>query len=433
MARKLRPNEPEIALEQAKVEALRGRRRAALWALHNVEFPDEGPVHLAKARAYHYAGEFMPASREYRQALATRPHDEVAAHGLAETSLRTGSVPAARDLLKTWPGVSLASDWSDRLSLEREVAAPRLRAGGSYFGNNLSYRNWNTGADFRFRPFDALEVGLDAVHGWFLQNGFSNIGRQTGALSLVYQPGDIWAVSGHVGVNAYTTGWTSVVGGAGVMVRPFSTLQINVAADHMDVVDSEPPLGIALYDMAATIGAAGGQATMDALTISATWNPLERVELFGKYKIAAVTGDSRLNDYYVSASYKILRNPKLLVGYGFSGTSFSKAAPVYTDGASSTSYYYDPKELFVQNLYVEFSQDVGRHLSYGAEVHLYQQPLNGGRGEGLFGYVKFKWAESQALRIDARWFSQDRGLNRDGSDSGGYSALNLVAIYEYSF
>ncbi len=432
-ARKLRPQEPEVALELAKAEALRGRRTAALRALRDVEFPDEGPIHLVRARAYHYAGEFMPASHEYRRALASRPYDEIAAHGLAETTLRTGAVPEARALLAGWPDVSLVSDWSDRQTLEREVAAPRVRAGGSYFGNSLTYRNWNAGADFRFRPIDALEIGLSAIHGWFLQDGFSDINRQTGALSVVWQPGDVWALSGHVGVNGYSTGWTSAAGGVGLMVRPFSTLQLNINADHLDVVDSEPWHGIALYDMAATIGAAGGQATMDALAVSATWNPLERVEVFGKYKIASVTSNNTLNDYYASASYKILRNPKLLAGYGISQTMFSEAAPVFVEGTNSTSYYYDPKNLIVQNFYAEFAQDIGKHFSWGGEAHLYQQPLNGGVGTGLFSYLKFKWADNQALRVDARWFSQDRGLNRDGTASGSYSALNLVAIYEYSF
>jgi hypothetical protein len=72
-------------------------------------------------------------------------------------------------------------------------------------------------------------------------------------------------------------------------------------------------------------------------------------------------------------------------------------------------------------------------LSLGGEGHFYQQPLNGGIGTGLFGFARLKIAENQALRIDARWFSQDRGLNRDGTSSGFYNALNLVCLYELRF
>jgi len=397
IARALRPNEPEIALELSKAEALRGRRTAALRALEGIEFPVAAPYHLARARAYHYAGEFLPASAEYRLVLAERPFDEIAAHGLTESSLRTNAVPEARSLLQEW------------------------------------YRNWNAGADFRFRPLDALEVNFATTHGWFAQEDFGSIERQTGEVILRYQSTDIWAASANFGVNGYNTGWTSVTGGVGVMVHPVSTLEINLKADHMDVVDSEPPLGLSLYDLASTIGAVGGRATMDMLSLSTTWKPVERLEFFGKYKLATLTGDSILNDYYVNAAYSLLRSPLVRLGYGFSQTRFSKASPVYQDGASSTSLYYDPEDLLVQNFYAEFSQNLGKSFTYGAELHFYQQPINGGTGGGLFGFLKYSWTGHQALRIDARYFSQDRGLNRDGTSSAHYDSLNIVASYEYRF
>lgn len=433
VADRLRPHTPEIVLERAKAEALRGRRTAALRALRGTEFPEPGPLHLAKARAHHYAGEFPQAAREYRMALETRPHDEIVAHGLAEAALYNNAVPEAREMISSWSGSALQCDWDDRVSLERETAAPRLRGGGSLFSNSLDYRNWNAGADFRFRPVDALELGANTIHGWYSQDGYSDITRQTGNLWMTYQPGDLWSVSGRVGINGYSTGWTSVSGGFGVAARPFPTLRLSVDVDHMDVVDAEPPMGVALYGMAATIGAVAGRATMNALTFSAQWNPLERLEFFGKYRLGEVTGNSTLNDYYVSASYKILRDPKVLVGYGISQTRFSQAAPVYTEGNKSTSYYYDPSDLIVQNFYAEFAKDIGRHVSLGAEGHFYQQPVSSGVGTGIFGYLKFKWGGNQSLRLDARWFSQNRGLNRDGSASGSYSALNLVAMYEFRF
>ena len=433
IARALRPSEPEIALEQSKVEALRGHRTAALRALEGIAFPDAAPLHLARARAYHYAGEFLPASAEYRQVLAERPFEESAAHGLAESTLRTNAVPEARALLQKWPSVSLVADWSERISLESEVAAPRVQASGSLFSNNLTYRNWNAGADVRFRPLDALEVNFDTTHGWFAQEDFSSIERQTGEVVLRYQAMDIWAASANIGLNGYNNGWNSVTGGLGVMVHPVSTLEINLKADHMDVVDSEPPLGLSLYDLAATIGAVGGRATMDILSLSSTWKPVERLEFFGKYKLATLTGDSVLNDYYVNAAYSVLRSPLVRLGYGFSQTRFSRASPVYQDGANSTSLYYDPQNLLVQNFYAEFSQNLGKSFTYGTELHFYQQPINGGKGAGLFGYFKYSWSGNQALRIDASYFSQDRGLNRDGSSSAHYDSLNFVASYEYRF
>jgi hypothetical protein len=172
---------------------------------------------------------------------------------------------------------------------------------------------------------------------------------------------------------------------------------------------------------------------MNIASLSATWKPVERVELFGKYKLAELTGQSILTDCYVNASYTLLRSPLVRLGYGFSQTRFSKGSPVYRDGASSTSYYYDPQNLLVQNYYAEFSQNLGKNFTYGAEAHFYQQPINGGIGAGFFGHVKYSLTGNQALRIDFSYFSQDRGLNRDGSSSAHYDCLNIVAGYEYRF
>ena len=87
----------------------------------------------------------------------------------------------------------------------------------------------------------------------------------------------------------------------------------------------------------------------------------------------------------------------------------------------------------VQNFFIEWSQNLGRHWDYGLDGHLYQQPGNGGLGTAVFTYLRYSWQQDQAVRIDARAFDQNRGLNRNGTASGGYSVVNVVISYEYSF
>lgn len=433
IARSLRPNEPEIVLDQAVAEAFRGNRTAALRMIDSMIYTDDAPACLARARAYHYSGEFIQASREYQRVLATRPYDEIAANGLAECSLRNNSIPEARRLLETWPAMAQVSDWSHQIKFEREVAAPRIRAGLSHTSNSLDYENWNVGVDFRYRPRPDLQFEMMTTCGWFQQDHFSTIDRQTGQLALTYQNTDFWAVSGFVGLNDYSNGWTSATGGIGVMVRPVSTLELNLSASHIDIVDSEPPLGISIYDLASTIGAVGGRATMDSLTLTASWTPMERLELFGKYRIGELSGDNTLNEAYFNIAYTVMREPFVRVGYGLAYSKVDDPSPVYTEDGKTTSYYYDPDGLLMNNLYIEFSQSIGEKFSYGAEGHFYQQPRSGGVGAGLFAYARYQWADNQAVRIDARYFTQNHGLNRDDSSSGQYNAFNLVAIYEYRF
>lgn len=433
VARRLRPSEPEIALDQGTAEALCGNRSAALRMIDGMVFPDEALACLVRARAYHYSGEFIPAAREYQRVLSTRPYHEIASHGLAECSLRNNAVPEARQLLETWPAIARVTNWNDRISLEREVAAPRVRAGFSHTRNSLDYENWNVGMDFRFRPQPELQFELMTTGGWFKQDGFSTIDRLTGQFTAVYQNSDFWALSGFIGLNDYSNGWTSATGGLGVMIRPFSSLELNLGLSHIDIVDSEPPLGISIYDLASTIGAVGGRATMDALTITASWTPVERLELFGKYRIASLSGDNTLNEAYFNIAYVVMRDPFVRVGYGIAYSDVEDPSPVYTEDGHTTSYYYDPDGMVVNNLYVEFSKNISPDFSCGVEAHLYHQPESGGIGTGLFAYARYQWAGNQAVRIDARYFSQNHGLNRDNSSSGSYDAFNLVAIYEYRF
>lgn len=432
-ARQLRPNEPELILSQATVEALRGHRVKALRILDDVKLDDPAPAQLIRARAHHYAAESIPAARAYRQVLKTRPHHEMAAHGLAECSLRTNAIPEARDILDSWADVPRAIDWSDRYQLENELTAPRLRLGGSYFENSLDYDEWAIGSDLHLRPRADLDVDIAATYSWFNQDRFNSIERKTLQLSALYQDNGDWGVSGHIGVSDYTNDWTSLTGGIAVMFRPISSLEISLAAAHIDIVDSVPPMGIALYDLASTIGAVGGQATMDSLSAAATWQPIEDVEIFAKYRLATLEGNNTMDDAYASISWLLNREPMLRVGYGVAYMSTEDPAPTFSQGAASTPYYYDPHSVVVHNLYIEYSQQVGDRFTYGAEAHLYLQPENDATGVGLFGFVRHDFNERHSLQLDARYYTQNRGRNRNQSVTGHYDALNFVASYAYRF
>jgi tetratricopeptide (TPR) repeat protein len=431
-ARNYRPNEPELVLDHAIAEALRGRRRVAVGILKQASFPDIGAVHLARARAHHYVGEFPAAAREYERAIATRPHDELAAHGLAEARLRNYDIGGARDLLSTWPQIARQTDWADRIALERDLASTRLRAGIGYYENSLDYERWDIGVDLRFRPIDELECTFATTHAWFEQKGFSSIDRQTAQIAMRYQPNSFWALFGNAGVNDYSNGWTSLVGGVGVMLRPTSTLELSLSVEHTDMVDSEPPLGMSIYSMGTTIGAAGGRATMDAITLNAVWTPIENLDLFGRYRIADLSGGNRLNEIFLSTAYTFSRVPFFRIGYAIGFMDVDDPSPVYTDGAATTSYYYDPDNQVTHHLYLEHVAKVGQHVTYGVDARIFLNQ-DGGTGAGAGTFIQYRWSDHQAIRLDARYFTQDRSRDRNNTRTGNYQAFNLNAVYEYRF
>lgn len=427
-----RPKEPEILVDLATVEALRDRRSSATRIIDQAEFSDPAPAQIAKARAHHYCGEFVPAAREYEKAMSARPQDELVAHGLAECRLRNNDIAGAREILSTWSGRNRGINWDDRYSLERELASNRARVGVNYFHNSLDYDRWDAGADLRMRPIDELECGIAVTQGWFDQKSFSSIDRQTAEIYARYQENSYWSMHGSVGVHDYSNGWTSVVGSAGFMIRPVSTLELSLTAEHSDVVDSEPPLGYSIYSMGTTIGAVGGRATMDALTFRASWTPVENTDLFLSYRYGNLTDDNRLNDLYASVSYTFDRNPLFRVGYGLGYTDVEDPSPVYTEGLASTNYYYDPDNRLTHHLFVEYASTLGCHLRYGSECRLILDE-DGGAGVGLFAFARYAWNDQHSLRLDTRYFTQNHSRNRNNSTSGHYDAINLTALYEYHF
>lgn len=431
-ALKARPDEPELMIDCATAEALRNKRSNANKVLGEGDFTDPAPAHKARARAHHYVGEFVPAAREYEKALTTAPNDELVAHGLTECRLRNNDIGGARDLMSAWAGQTKSLDWKDREELERELAASRVRTGFGYFHNSLDYDRWEVGADWRMRPLDELEGTLAITQGWFDQKGFSSIDRQTAHMYLRYQPDSYWAVFGDLGVNDYNNGWTSLVGGLGVMVRPISTLELSVAAEHSDIVDNEPSLGSPFYSMGTTLGGVGGEATMDALTMKASWTPVENTDIYLSYRFADLTDDNHFTEIYSSIAYTFRRMPLIKVGYAFSLMDAEDPAPIYTEGAASTPYYYDPNNRMMHHLYVEHMGRIADHWFYGTEARgICDQ--DGGFGTVLTAYVRYRWNDSHALRLDARYFTQNHGWDRNNNQSGHYDAINLIAIYEYRF
>jgi hypothetical protein len=218
----------------------------------------------------------------------------------------------------------------------------------------------------------------------------------------------------------------------GVMFRPVSTLEFSISADHSDIVDSEPPLGSSIYSMGTTIGGVGGRATMDALTFRASWTPVENVDFLGSYRIADLSGDNRLNDLYMAIAYTFTRNPFVRVGYGLGYADVDDPAPTYTEGTSSTPYYYDPANRLTHHIYIEHVRMIGSNLHYGTEARIILDE-DGGTGAALSTYIQYRWSDHQSLRLDARYFTQNHSRDRNNNQSGHYDAINLIAIYEYRF
>ena len=73
-------------------------------------------------------------------------------------------------------------------------------------------------------------------------------------------------------------------------------------------------------------------------------------------------------------------------------------------------------------------------VEIGGEGHLYNTMDNGGFGQSGFAWIKFNLgSEDDTLRLDGRYFSQNRGFNRTNIAGGSFDAINFILAYEHRF
>jgi len=73
-------------------------------------------------------------------------------------------------------------------------------------------------------------------------------------------------------------------------------------------------------------------------------------------------------------------------------------------------------------------------VEMGGEGYLYNIMENGGFGQSVFIYTKFELdGPENTLRLDGRYFTQNRGLTRNDTPGGSFDALNFLLTYEHRF
>ena len=435
-AERARPGDPRILLERARIEARLIHRAAALDAVSRMPPADQArPLAiLARARAEHYRGEFGPARDGYARALAAAPHLEEAAHGLAECRLRRGEMGNAAALLAAWMPRERTLDWEPRTDLFAELTDPRLGARFATYSNSLDYLEYNFGVDMRFHPSPETEIRPVVVNSLATQTGFTSIDRQGGFLDVLSRPGDRLATAARLGGNGYTNGWATPIGGLSAEMFPVHWLDIGGSADYFNLIDFQPPFGIGIYDIVTTIGAVGERISSTQGTLFVRLRPATGWTLYARARVASFSDGNVFQDDFADVSYQFQPGPvRTRMGWSYYFLTLRDDAPLFqqTPGGPTTPAYYSPAALNVSVWNLEMSGQPRDRLEVGGEGHLFHVLENNGLGVGIFLYSKIELESPwSSLRLDARYFTQNRGLTRQNIDSGSFDALNFVISYD---
>jgi tetratricopeptide (TPR) repeat protein len=435
-AERSRPSDARILLERSRVEARLIDRRAALDAISRMTARDQARplAMLARARAEHYRGQFGPARDGYACVLKAAPHLEEAAHGLAECRMRRGELGSSDALLGTWMPRERSLDWQPRTDLFAELTDPGIGADYATYSNSLGYFEHDFGLDGRFRPTPETEVRPAIVNSIFTQAGFSSIDRQGALVDVHSRPEDWVATNARLGVNGYTNNWVTPVGGVSTEFFPTHWLDIGGGAEYFNLVDFQPPFGVGIYDIVTTIGGVGEKISSTQGFLHVRIRPWTGWTLYARSRVASFSDGNLFQDDYAEASYEFRPGPiRTRAGVAYYFLALAEDAPLYQQvpGGPVTGAYYAPAALDVISYNLEMSGRPRDRLEVGGEGHLYQILENSGFGVGIFLFAKMQLANPlSVLRFDGRYFTQNRGLDRQNNPSGSYDALNFVLSYD---
>ena len=438
-AEKSQPGDTRILLERARVESMMYHRGAALDAVDRMPAKDQesGRAWLARGRADHSRGQFAAAAESYEKALEKGPHLEEAAHRLVECRTRRGHYGAADELISDWQNRERGLDWDMRADLYEEMTDPRMGASFASYSNSVQYLELDFGLFGSFRPIPEVEIRPSVINSLFQQIGFSNIDRQGGSVEVNARPDDWVAVSGNLGLNGYTNDWLSPVGGVSAEFFPVHWLDLGVGVNYFDLIDFQPPFGVGIYDLVTTIGGVGNRVTSTQGTLQGRLRPYAGWEVFARTRLASFSDANTFQDNLAMVSYEFYpTQPRIAAAYSYYYMSLHNPARNYQPNAGgiSTPAYYDPDALNINSWKLEVSGKPVDWVEMGGEGYLYNIMENGGFGQSVFIYTKFELdGPENTLRIDGRYFTQNRGLNRTDTASGSFDALNFLLTYEHRF
>ena len=86
----------------------------------------------------------------------------------------------------------------------------------------------------------------------------------------------------------------------------------------------------------------------------------------------------------------------------------------------------------IHHLFLEHARNITDKLRVGAEARLLLDH-SGGTGAALLNYLHYNWNDHEAIRVEARYFTDDGGLDRFNSRAGSFDAFNIFVSYEYRF
>lgn len=388
-------------------------------------------------------GDAETASTIYREILDEYPYNQEALWGLLEASTITMNFSDARLSYRRWPTIWF--DYPYQNYLAPYYRSPELLFSSEYFGNSVKFNHFAAGVSL------SQYVGCDTriTEGYyytrFSQRHFDTVDRHTGTLTFQKFLNEKW--EGRIGLienfyhnlqRTYSDQLGESLYSKGVFNYHFHLLShvtdeltVDVGYDYYDVIDTIPPFDNLIYNYSIQIGAAALNIRTADVNVFFNYTK-DRFSLMGNWVTGKYSDGNTKEVRSIRTDYKICEIPVVNVFYSYFFLDFQNPAPLFTQNGFTESAYYDPRNFEIHVIGINSTYDICDILQVGGEATTVYIPKCENFGYSGDAFIDYLFADQWSLRLDLRYFYQNRSVNRNGI-TGYYSANSANLQLRYQF
>lgn len=429
------PDAPLVKKRLAEVLAQLGRGNEALNVASSIDTAEYSRLTglLARARALHFSGQLKDAQEAYQVVINEYPYNSDALWGMTETSIYTGRLKSARAAIAKWE----ESGPDPRREKQKELLALSsstiLETQAEYYSNSSDFTREIYGIDYSFNAGADLQLRTGYSHSDFAQIGFEDATRETLFVQGKQPVSEQVQFSGRLEVNEYDNNNTNINGNIAIQFHHLNTFISEIKYRHFDTIDTVLSFNNILNSYVVTIGSLWLDIQSDDYSLYLLYNPHPRVSLAGEFIHGEYSDGNTKHSLWLEAGYQIRYKPDIRVAYNYFYLDFKNPADIFTQGSQSESAYWDPINFDTHTLRLEYSDDYNKRLSYGGKTALSYSPKSQGTSMTLSIFGSYKIRNRVSLRVDARWFDSNKGIDRAGSETGPWWANSYNISLQYRF
>ncbi|WP_058477828.1 tetratricopeptide repeat protein [Legionella steigerwaltii] len=423
---------PEAKEALAKLAAQKGMCDTALHLLLEVSDKRSTGYLLGMGDAYRKCGEYRQANAYYQKVLQKYPYNSDALWGILSSTAAAHEYEGNRVAYDRWQEVY---NW-ERSFLQEQLVdyyqSPMIPISADFYDSSNTFRRQDAGVAADFYAIANTRLNLSEAYSGFEQNGFDSISRNMVQLQGSKLFTEHWQLFAGISDKVYSNGFNNINGNVAVQYSWSETLNATLGFNHSDIIDTEPPFSIQIYNYIVAIGAVGLNIRTDDYSGSMYYQPTQNLSLWGKGVYGKYSDGNNKTQVSFEANYKLINIPQIRIIYDFFYLNYSNPAPIFTQDHHSQSAYYDPLDFQVHTGKVRIEHYVTSKLRLGIEDGLSFFPQNSSYGNAVAGYMDYKIVTHWGMRLGAQYYNQNNSIFRTNRNGGPFwaKAASLSFIYK---